>query len=106
LEYLDFGFYNHVSFKENAGLGVTLIGRWLGVSHRVGGLILYWNLTMQRTIISCTNVQRATNLEKETDKVKAAVSEFDSEMSCCFKEEEGLTYDGAKQKPENCSEHL
>jgi hypothetical protein len=38
-EYLDFGFYDHVSFKENAGLGVTSIGRWLGgVSHRVGGL--------------------------------------------------------------------
>jgi hypothetical protein len=27
LEYLDFGFYDHVSFKENAGLGVTSIGR-------------------------------------------------------------------------------
>jgi hypothetical protein len=36
-EYLDFGFYDHVSFKENAGLGVTSIGRWLGVSHIVGG---------------------------------------------------------------------
>jgi hypothetical protein len=37
-EYLDFGFYDHV-YKENAGLGETLIGRWLGVSHRVGGLM-------------------------------------------------------------------
>jgi hypothetical protein len=36
LEYLDFGFYDHISFKENAGLGVTSIGRWLGVSHIVG----------------------------------------------------------------------
>jgi hypothetical protein len=40
-EYLDFGFYDHISFKENAGLGVTSIGRWLGVSHRVGGLVSY-----------------------------------------------------------------
>jgi hypothetical protein len=32
-EYLDFGFYDHVSYKENAGLGMTAIGRWLGVSH-------------------------------------------------------------------------
>jgi hypothetical protein len=34
-EYLDCGFHDHISFKENAGLGVTSIGRWLGVSHRV-----------------------------------------------------------------------
>jgi hypothetical protein len=46
-EYLDFGFYDHVSFKENAGLEVTSIGRWLGVSHRVGGLMSYWILTIK-----------------------------------------------------------
>ena len=26
-EYLDFGFYDHVTHKENAGLGATAIGR-------------------------------------------------------------------------------
>ena len=26
-EYLDFGFYDHVSYKENYGLGITVIGR-------------------------------------------------------------------------------
>jgi hypothetical protein len=34
-EYLDFGFYDWVWFKENAGLGETKLGRWLGVSHHV-----------------------------------------------------------------------
>jgi hypothetical protein len=38
-EHLDFGFYDHVSYKENAGLGETAVGRWLGVSHQVGGLM-------------------------------------------------------------------
>jgi hypothetical protein len=76
-EYLDFGFYDHLSFKENAGLGATQIGRWLGVSHRVGGLMLYWVLTMQGTVISRTTVQKVTNLKKETDEVKANISEFD-----------------------------
>ncbi len=51
-EYLDFSFYDHVWYKENAGLGVTLIGRWLGVSHRVGGLMSYWILTQKGTVIS------------------------------------------------------
>jgi hypothetical protein len=32
-EYLDFGFYDWVWFKENAGLGENKIGRWLGVVH-------------------------------------------------------------------------
>jgi hypothetical protein len=51
-------------------------------------------------------VQRVTNLEKETDEVKAAVSEFDSEISHRFKEEKDLTYDGAKPNPEDWSEYL
>jgi hypothetical protein len=65
LEYLDFGFYNHVSLKENAGLKVTSIGRWLGVTHILGGLMSYWVLAMQGTIISHTIVQRVTTLHNE-----------------------------------------
>ena len=69
--------------------------------------MLYRVLTMQGTVISCTTVQRVTNLEKETDEVKAAVSDFDSVLLIrCFKEEEDLTYDGAKPNPEDWSEYL
>ena len=50
-EYLDFGFYYHVSYKENAGLGMTVIGRWLGVSHRFGGLMSYWILNQNWAVI-------------------------------------------------------
>ena len=55
-EYLDFGFYDHVYYKENAGLGMTAIGSWLVVSHRVGGLVSYWILTQKGTVISITTV--------------------------------------------------
>jgi hypothetical protein len=106
-EYLDFGFYDHVSYKENAGLGTAAIGRWLGVSHRVGGLMSYWVLTQTGTVISRTTVQRITNLDKETDEVKQSVNEFDVEVSRRFKEEEkDFTYDGAKPNPEDWSEYL
>ena len=37
-EYLDFEFYDWVTFRSNAGLGEVQLGRWLGVSHRVGRL--------------------------------------------------------------------
>jgi hypothetical protein len=106
-EHLDFGFYDHVSYKENAGLGTAAIGRWLGVSHRVGGLMSCWVLTQTGTVISRTTSQRVTNLEKETDEVKQSVNEFDVEVNQRFKEEEkDFTYDGAKPNPEDWSECL
>jgi hypothetical protein len=107
-EHLDFGFYNHVSYKENAGLGATAIRRWLGVSHRVGGLMSHWVLTQNATVTSPTTVQRVTNLEKETDKMKAGIKEFDAKISRRFKEEEAddLGCAGAKPNPEDWSECL
>ena len=38
-EYLDFTFYDWCWYNDNAGLGETKLGRWLGVSHRVGSLM-------------------------------------------------------------------
>ena len=37
-DYKDIGFYDHVSYKENYGLGVTSISEWIGVSHIVEGI--------------------------------------------------------------------
>ena len=50
-EYLNFSFYYHVSYKENFGIGMTVIVSWLGVSHRVVGLMSYWVLTQKVTVI-------------------------------------------------------
>jgi len=44
-EYLDFTFYDWVWYKDNAGVGDNMFGRWLGVSHRIGNLMSYWILT-------------------------------------------------------------
>ena len=35
-EYLDFGFYNWVVFKQNARVNAPELGIWLGVSHWIG----------------------------------------------------------------------
>ena len=51
-EYLDFGFYDRVVFKQNAGLGEAKLGRWLGVSHKVGQLMSYWILPVSGIPIS------------------------------------------------------
>ena len=64
-EYLDFGFYDWVTFRQNAGLGPLELGRWLGVSHRIGQLMSYWILPKSSIPISCTTVQRLTSLEMQ-----------------------------------------
>ena len=76
-EYLDFGFYDEVWYKDNAGLSPYEPGRWLGVSHRTGRLMCYHVLTQKGTVISRSTVQRVTNLEKQTMSVKDIFNKFD-----------------------------
>ena len=63
-EHLDFCLYSHVSYKENAGLGMMAIERWLGEFHRVDELMSYYILTQKGMMISITTVQRLISLEK------------------------------------------
>jgi hypothetical protein len=79
-EYLDFGFYDWVWYKENAGLGENCIGRWLGVAHRVGNLMSYWILTVTGRVIARTTVQRVTSLELSTDEVKTQCKDYDQHV--------------------------
>lgn len=76
-EYIDFGFYDWVVYKENAGLGETKLGRWIGVSHKVGPLNSYWILPISGIAISCTTVQRLTNLEQQQDHWKKKMKQYD-----------------------------
>ena len=75
-KYLDFGFYDWVTFRSNAGLGVAELGRWLGVSYRVDQLMSYWILPISGIPISCTTVQRLTEMEKQTDEWKRKMEAF------------------------------
>ena len=69
-EYTNFSFYDWVMYRTNAGLGEISLGRWLGVSHKIGKLMSYWILTPAGKVISCTMVQRPTYHEKQTDEWK------------------------------------
>lgn len=80
-EYLDFGFYDFVVYRANAGLGPNSLGRWLGVSHRVGKLLSYWILTEGGQVISCTTVQRLTNLEMQTMEWQARIREYEAAIA-------------------------
>ena len=80
-EYLEFGFYDWVVFRSNAGVGPTAIGKWLGVSHKVGQLMSYWILPVSGIPISCVTVQRLTNLEQQTDVWKQRMVTFEEKVN-------------------------
>ena len=80
-EYLDFAFYDWVYYRTNAGLGPVEIGRWLGVSHRVGQLMSYWILPSSGIPISCTTVQRVPAIDMQTDEWKERVEVFNNKVN-------------------------
>ena len=83
-EYLDFTFYDWVTFKNNAGVGHPELGRWLGVSHRVGPLLSYWILPKSGIPISCNTVQKLTNLEQATAEIKTKMDTFTTNLEGKF----------------------
>ena len=66
----------------------------------IGGLVSYWILKQKGMVTPRKKFQRLTSIEKDTDEFNFIVSEFDTEISCRFKEEEDLTYYGSKSNPE------
>ena len=98
-----FAFYDQCWYKENAGLGETHNGKWLGVSHRIGPLMSYWILTAQGKVISWTTVQRITHLETQTAENKERFRLFDLSIYEFFKDEIIVT-EGAKPNPASWEE--
>ena len=79
-EYMDFSFYDLVTYKSNPGVHSPEIGRWLGVLHRVSPEMAYWILPESGRPISCTTVQRITNLEKEETTWKEKTKSFQDKL--------------------------
>ena len=102
-ELLDFAFYDQCWYKENAGLGETHIGKWLGVLHRIGPIMSYWILTAQGTVIARTTVQHITHLETHTTENKEQFRLFDLSVHEMFNDEIIVT-EGAKPNPASWAE--
>jgi hypothetical protein len=83
-EYLDFDFYDWVLFRTNAGLGEVELGRWLGVSHRVGRMMSYWVLPPSGIPVSVTTVQRLTHVERATDEMRSRMQHYDDKLKSLF----------------------
>ena len=79
-EYLDFSLYDWVVYRFNAGMGESSIGRWLGVSHKVGYLMSYWVLNISGHIISCVTVQRLAEDKKHIDDSQGRMKDYDEKI--------------------------
>jgi hypothetical protein len=75
-EWIDFAFYQFVWFKLHPGVESPELGRWLGVSHRVGSDMCFWILNKNARVLSRTTVQPVGPLELQTDTVKEKCNEF------------------------------
>ena len=104
-ENLDFGFYDHVWYKDNAGVGPFIPGRWLGVSHRTGRLMTYYILTQTGTVVSRSTVQRVTNLELQETSVKEIFVKYDVEIHRRLKADD-RGYEGSKPNPKDWADML
>ena len=50
--YLEFGFYDRVWYRDNAGLGEQKIGRWLGVTTYIESIMTYQILQSNGEVIA------------------------------------------------------
>ena len=85
-QYLDFGWYDWVWFKENAGLDVPRIGRFLGIAHSSSNLMTFHILPESGIPIMAGTVQRVTELEKATDATQQRIRQFNQKIQDKFKE--------------------
>ena len=85
-EYLDFGWYDWVWYKQEAGLGEAHIGRFIGVSPSTGALLSYWILPASGIPIVRSTVQRVTELEKTIDVHRECVTAYNAKLAERFNE--------------------
>jgi len=98
--YLEFGFYDRVWYQDNAGLGVQLPGRWLGVATNVGAMMCYHILQANGYVVCRSTVSNPTNLELQTDEVKATFADFDASIDAMLRDDE-FPDQGDKPNPDD-----
>ena len=100
-EYLDHGFYNHVKYHDNAGLGVEKIRRWLGHSQHVGGLLCSYVMQANGEPVSRSLVHRITELEMREPTIKDNIKAFNKLLDKYLGKRKFPASDGDKPNPED-----
>jgi hypothetical protein len=84
-EWLDFEFYDYVWYwdeaKADMSEGQRLLGRWLGIAHRVGSDMTYWIMTQSGQVIARSMVQHVTTSDLSNTAVREAIENFDNAVN-------------------------
>ena len=83
---LDFGYYDWVWFKENAGLGVPQLGKFLGIAESSSNIMSYSVLPESGIPVVAGTVQRVTYLEQQTEANQQRMKAFNAKIANKFKE--------------------
>jgi hypothetical protein len=108
---LDFEFYDYVWYWDEKGSDITeeqhLIGRWLGIAHRVGSDMTYWVLTRSGRVIARSSVQHITTSDMQQESIQQLQQAFDASVMEKFADEHfvllepGLFYLEEVETPES-----
>lgn len=80
-EWIDFEFYDLCWYWEVPDDGENpMIGRWLGVSHRVGSAMCYWILTSKGNVVARTTVQHVTKQDIIGEGIMDRIREYHREL--------------------------
>lgn len=80
-EWLDFAFYDLCWYWDVPNdIENPKIGRWLGVSHRVGSAMCYWILTEHGKVVAWTTVQHVTRDKIATDSIMDQVRQYHNSL--------------------------
>ena len=74
---MEFEFYDLVWFFNNQSDDTKpLLGKWLGVSHRVGSTLCYWIISEKGGVLSLTTVQHLTAEEPIDHVVQERIRDY------------------------------
>ncbi len=86
-EYCQYRWYDPVYYLEKTNAfpqDKLVLGRWLGVAHRVGQALCYYVLLENGQVIARTTVQQIPHDDIVTDEVKQHIAEFDCKIALKF----------------------
>ena len=75
------GYVQEKGPKDPLGLGEPKPGRWLGISDNIGSIMTYHILQENGRVVARSTVWNPTNLEMQTDDVKAIFTAYDVEIA-------------------------
>ena len=84
-EYCDFDFYDLVWYYPGVHPSISednrALGRWLGVSHRIGSDMCYWIMPVNGQAIAETTVQHVTRDDMLDPTVSKSIEKFDEALN-------------------------